>query len=121
MTDRRCRGCKASLDGVFEQHDRLSTLGYLHTDVHVDCPECGMSHTFGIPVEPGPDRRSICPVCGGRRFPYKVNPDARGGDWLVHWKCEDCWYFQTKQPSDRREGIVYLGVEKLVGRVTNEG
>jgi len=115
MADRSCAKCGADISGLFERQDNLSDLGYLHEDVHVDCPECGHSHAFGVPVNRPTEEPPQCPCCQGRVYPYKVNRNGSPGLRNVHWKCEDCFYFQTMGPTHRDGSISYLGVEHLRG------
>lgn len=115
MPHRTCINCDASLDEGFERTGNLSALGYLHEDVWVDCPECGKSHVFGIPENGDVTEPPECPVCGGRRYPYKCNRDGDPGLRNVHWKCEDCYYFETKEPTRRDGSVTYFGVHHLEG------
>lgn len=120
MIERRCRADGTSLSSRFQRSDRLTRLGYLHEDVHVECPSCGLRHTFGVPVEPRRDDPPKCPVCGGRFYPYKLEGETFGKDVSVYWKCEACYFHQERFLEHLVRTTYLLGVDHLVGRTDHE-
>lgn len=139
MVTRTCRECNTSLEGVIERDASLSALGYKNRDDMAACPNCGAEHTFGVPLDPPTSQPPTCPVCGGRQYPYKLgfhpvveeglslSPvrqrdaeslyDAALKDLRVHWKCEDCYYFENRTTTGGWKNVVLLGVEHLRGEL----
>lgn len=135
---RTCVNCGADLPTETQISANLVALGYLHEDVHVDCGECGESHTFGIPRERETTEPPHCNCCGGREYPYKVDAytmrdrmDSWGSKGYtynvkdieeilkrieIHWKCEDCWHFRKGTLDHLVNDVWLLGVDHLVGR-----
>lgn len=116
MTVRNCVRCGAQLPMESAVVGDLGYLGYLHNDVSVDCEECGQEHTFGVPVDSPVDQPPKCPVCGGRWFPYKVDGHRGWPDIDVHWKCEECWYFENRSANHLTKDVYGLGLRHLEGR-----
>lgn len=135
---RSCPDCGASLKEPLIIEERLSSLGYVHADRTLECPECPWQGTFGIPVESPTTEPPLCPVCGGRAYPYKLDfhrlresvpayvedLETNVGQALilaadeidVHWKCEDCWYRWNGGLEHLTKDVYSLGVSHLEGR-----
>lgn len=118
----RCPNCgeKPTDESVVEH--RLSSMGYTHDDIRLECQNCSERWTHGVPIgtetEFGEDL--LCDSCGSpmlvHRIRIKDNLQAK-----LDVKCPECKYFNTLQREGRAhevDGDVYLiGYPQIVGEI----
>jgi uncharacterized Zn finger protein len=117
--DGSCPECGAEIDDEQVVEHRLSTMGYLHDDVAMECDECGATWPYGVPVgdhEPEHDLR--CPSCGHdymrvHRVAPRWEDDVRVV--MLHLKCPECYYFEKQQREVGPHGKSLVGYPDITG------
>lgn len=114
--DSRCPNCGATpTDGSIREH-RLSTLGYAHDDIMLECSSCQNRWTHGVPVgefdrpEMADDLR--CGSCGNWMLVHRVWT----GGVRIELKCPNCANFDRINRQSDANGCVLLGYPQITGR-----
>lgn len=116
-----CPNCRAKPTEESVRQHKLSTLGYTHDDVQLECRECDNTWILGIPIgqelEYGDDLWcSSCDDSAMLVHRVMVKPDNQ---MVVkfHLKCPKCYYFKTIDRRCDDDNIALVGYPAITGTV----
>lgn len=87
-----CPECGEAPSGESIVESRLSDLGYKHTDVKLECPECDNKWVHGIPEGENDTNEWVCDSCEGDLIPHFGYVVVQESKIEIRPKCEGCNY-----------------------------
>lgn len=118
-----CPYCGGDPTEESEAQHRLSALGYIHDDVHIECSDCGRKWVHGVPIGEFEGERAEelwCKVCReSYRRVHRVNVGGTNDDGSVnivlHLKCPNCYHFERKSRTTDTDGMHLVGYPDITG------
>lgn len=121
-SESKCPDCGGDPTNESVAEHRLSNMGYLHDDVELECEDCDITWSVGIPIGDSPDNEELkCRSCNDEWMlihRFKVYTEQEDTFVKMHLKCPNCYHFDITEPRQVDENdLVLTGYPQITGDV----